>query len=117
EKLSQLVWASGCTSWALDPDTGINIMMYPEYQFWFWWRSVFIPVEDFEFVNGKHGSKKIRVVGGWRMLERIAFGMGALGLVAAGVFGLREYGYLRDLDGSVRDALEQGVARGRSLLK
>ncbi|KAK4983124.1 hypothetical protein LTR50_007409 [Elasticomyces elasticus] len=117
EKLSQLVWASGCTSWALDPDTGINIMMYPEYQFWFWWRSVFIPAEDFEFVNGRDGSKEHRVIGGWRTVKRIVFGTGALGLVAASVFGLREYGYLRDLDGSMRDVLDRGVARGRSLLK
>ena len=32
-KLKDLVWASGCTSWALHDTTGFNVAMYPEFQF------------------------------------------------------------------------------------
>jgi cation diffusion facilitator CzcD-associated flavoprotein CzcO len=30
DKLKKLVWASGCSSWALDPKTGMNIAMFVE---------------------------------------------------------------------------------------
>ncbi|KAL5117696.1 hypothetical protein ACEQ8H_004444 [Pleosporales sp. CAS-2024a] len=29
----KLVWASGCTNWAVDSKTGMNNMMYPDWQF------------------------------------------------------------------------------------
>ena len=45
----KLVWASGCTNWAVDPKTGLNNMMYPDWQFLFWWRSVFWRKQDFVF--------------------------------------------------------------------
>jgi hypothetical protein len=38
-----LVWASGCTSWYIDTKTRRNTMLYPDWQFNYWWRSVFIP--------------------------------------------------------------------------
>jgi cation diffusion facilitator CzcD-associated flavoprotein CzcO len=64
-KLKKLVWSSGCTNWALDPSTGMNIAMYPGYQFTFWLRSVFIPGKDFEWVDVK-GQKRSLSVGGWK---------------------------------------------------
>lgn len=38
-----LVWASGCTSWYIDTKTRRNTMLYPYWQFNYWWRSVFVP--------------------------------------------------------------------------
>lgn len=49
----KLVWASGCTNWAIDPKTGLNNMMYPDWQFMFWWRSVFWRKQDFVFKDEK----------------------------------------------------------------
>ena len=43
----KLVWASGCVNWAVDAKTGMNNMMYPDWQYWYWFRSVFIKKEDF----------------------------------------------------------------------
>ncbi|KAK1020874.1 hypothetical protein LTR33_018676, partial [Friedmanniomyces endolithicus] len=73
-KLNKLVWASGCTSWALDPKTGVNIAMYPEYQFMFWLRSVFIPSNDFLYdvldkKRGKHTSGSL-TIGGWKGVQQ-----------------------------------------------
>ncbi|KAJ2984459.1 hypothetical protein NUW58_g6046 [Xylaria curta] len=52
-KLKGLVWSSGCTSWALDPQTGRNTTMYPDFQWKFWIRSIFIPWRDFEYSTSK----------------------------------------------------------------
>lgn len=51
----KLVWASGCTNWAIDPTTGLNNMMYPDWQFMFWWRSVFWRKQDFVYKDEKTG--------------------------------------------------------------
>lgn len=46
---ARLVWASGCTSWYID-GTGRNTMLYPDWQFKYWLRSIFIPLSrDFVF--------------------------------------------------------------------
>lgn len=44
-----LVWATGCTSWYVDEKTGRNTMMYPDWQWRFWLRSIFIPMGDFVY--------------------------------------------------------------------
>lgn len=45
-----LVWASGCTSWYIDPKTGRNTMLYPDWQFKYWLRSIFVPIkQDFVY--------------------------------------------------------------------
>lgn len=49
----KLVWASGCTNWAIDPKTGLNNMMYPDWQFMFWLRSIFWRKQDFVFRDEK----------------------------------------------------------------
>lgn len=51
----KLVWASGCTNWAVDAKTGLNNMMYPDWQFLFWWRSVFWRRADFVYKDEKTG--------------------------------------------------------------
>jgi hypothetical protein len=54
---ARLVWASGCTSWYIDPKTGRNTMLYPSWQFEYWLRSIFIPYKrDFVY---KTSPKKI----------------------------------------------------------
>ncbi|KAI1128371.1 putative monooxygenase [Nemania abortiva] len=53
DKLKGMIWASGCTSWALDPRTGRNLTMYPDFQTQYWLRSIFIPWGDFEFSTSK----------------------------------------------------------------
>ncbi|KAF2771169.1 cyclohexanone 1,2-monooxygenase [Teratosphaeria nubilosa] len=72
-ELRKLVWSSGCTSWALDPRTGVNIAMYPQYQFWFWWRSVFIPARDFVYAVRGGREERSLVVGGWRGVRWIGW--------------------------------------------
>lgn len=46
-KARALVWASGCTSWAVDEATGRNFAMYPDWQFLFWLRTWWIKRSDF----------------------------------------------------------------------
>lgn len=53
----KLVWASGCVNWAIDPKTGMNNMMYPDWQFLYWFRSVFWKKNDFVYRNEKTGAE------------------------------------------------------------
>lgn len=50
-KANALVWATGCTSWAMDGATGRNFAMYPDWQFWFWWRSWWVRWSEFELLR------------------------------------------------------------------
>ncbi|USP82605.1 cyclohexanone 1,2-monooxygenase [Curvularia clavata] len=51
----KLVWASGCVNWAVDPKTGLNNMMYPDWQFLFWLRSIFWKKNDFLYLDERSG--------------------------------------------------------------
>jgi hypothetical protein len=51
EKAKGLVWATGCTSWFIDEKTGRNTIMFPDWQYKFWLRSVFLSWGDFEYRN------------------------------------------------------------------
>lgn len=53
EKAKELVWATGCTSWFIDPKSGRNTQMYPDWQYKFWARSIFIPWQDFIYSRSK----------------------------------------------------------------
>lgn len=77
----KLVWSSGCSNWALHPGTGYNIMMYPDWQFKFWLRSVFIPFEDFEYVDSRTG----RVVKRPSLVSKMSMSIGLATLVVGGV--------------------------------
>lgn len=62
-KAKQLVWATGCTSWFIDPSTGRNTIMFPDWQFKFHLRSIFIPWTDFVYKKSPKGSlRKVTVV-------------------------------------------------------
>lgn len=114
EKLKKLVWSSGCTSWALDPKTGLNIAMYPQYQFVFWLRSVFIPSEDFdyEYRDERGLNKKQIAIGGWKVLRQSISTLAVLVLVVGGFGGVGRSGGIttaRDLlVNAFRRALEHG---------
>ncbi|KAJ4177691.1 hypothetical protein NW755_013691 [Fusarium falciforme] len=49
EKAKKLVWATGCTSWFIETKSNRNTIMFPDWQFKFWWRSLFVPSGDFEY--------------------------------------------------------------------
>lgn len=46
-KAGKLVWATGCVSWFIESVSGRNSIMYPDWQYRFWLRSVFIRWSDF----------------------------------------------------------------------
>ncbi|KAI1116575.1 putative monooxygenase [Nemania sp. NC0429] len=52
DKLKGLIFSSGCTSWALD-QTGRNVTMYPDFQYKYWLRSIFVSWSDFELSTSK----------------------------------------------------------------
>jgi hypothetical protein len=49
KKCKELVWSTGCTSWFIDTNTGINTQMYPDWQFLFWARSYFVRWKDLAY--------------------------------------------------------------------
>ena len=49
QKCKELVWSTGCTSWFIDPRTGRNTQMYPQWMFLYWVRSFWIPWDDFAY--------------------------------------------------------------------
>lgn len=51
-ELKKFVWASGCTSWYIDVNSGRNFLLYPDWQWKYWLRSIFIPFrKDFVFTT------------------------------------------------------------------
>lgn len=120
-KLKKLVWASGCTSWALDPKTGINIAMYPQYQALFWWRSIFIPGNDFEYQSsgGREGErrKKSLVVGGWKGVRQLLVTALIISALGIGTLALRSDHDWDKMTERVLRAFRSAVAQGQSLLK
>jgi len=115
-KLKKLVWSSGCTSWALDPETGLNIAMYPEYQFWFWFRSVFIPGKDFQYFDAKTGKAKSLTVGAWKTMQRTVTIAAVCAALGVGVFRMQGWSG-GDANDIVRRGLAGVVQSGRHLLK
>jgi cation diffusion facilitator CzcD-associated flavoprotein CzcO len=114
-ELKKLVWSSGCTNWALDPSTGMNIAMYPGYQFTFWLRSVFIPGKDFEYVDEKKQRKSLSV-GGWKGVRDVLTVVGVVGVLAGGVVGFYPGG-IEDVKGVVKSGVESAVRQGREVLR
>lgn len=115
-KLSKLVWSSGCTSWALDPETGLNIAMYPEYQFWFWFRSIFVSGEDFQYADGRTGKAKSLTVGGWKTIQRAVTTAAVCAALGVGVFRVQGWS-VRDVEDLVRRGLGDVVQSGSQLLR
>lgn len=53
EKARKLVWATGCTSWFIETKSKRNTIMFPDWQYRFWLRSIFIPWNDFDYRKSK----------------------------------------------------------------
>ncbi|KAM0717731.1 hypothetical protein Q7P37_007583 [Cladosporium fusiforme] len=115
EELRKLVWASGCTNWALDPTTGMNIAMYPGYQFMFWLRSIFIPRDDFVYVDGRK-QRRTLTVGGWKNVRNALSSAVVVGLFVAGGLGVRRAGGLRDFKGLLGSGFAGVIQRGQQFL-
>ncbi|KAL7943605.1 hypothetical protein V8C42DRAFT_346534 [Trichoderma barbatum] len=49
QKAKKLVWATGCTSWFIDGTTKRNTIMFPDWQYKFWLRSIFVYWDDFTY--------------------------------------------------------------------
>lgn len=63
EKASKLVWASGCTSWFIDPVSKRNSIMFPDWQYRFWFRTVFVRWKDFSYTYSKNWAADARKTG------------------------------------------------------
>ncbi|KAL7802021.1 hypothetical protein V8C44DRAFT_346096 [Trichoderma aethiopicum] len=57
-KAGKLVWATGCTSWFIDGSTKRNSIMFPDWQYKFWLRSVFISWDDFNYKTSQQFNEK-----------------------------------------------------------
>lgn len=57
-----LVWASGCTNWYIEPRSGKNLMVYPEWQWHFWLRSFLLDYGKIVYTGGKG---RVKVGGIW----------------------------------------------------
>lgn len=76
ERAKELVWSSGCTSWALDEQSKRNTTMYPDFQYRYWLRSIFVAWDDFEFSKSQPFTQS---------LAEKSFGVGSWFAVSAGV--------------------------------
>lgn len=52
-RAKELVWSTGCTSWFIDTKTSRNTQMYPDWQYKFWFRSLWIVWRDFVFSSSE----------------------------------------------------------------
>jgi hypothetical protein len=76
----KLVWASGCSNWAVDAKTGMNNMMYPDWQFLYWWRSIWWRRQDFVYRDEETGAEvRPGEVGRW--VKRILTAAAIVGMV------------------------------------
>lgn len=69
-KCKSLVWSSGCSNWYVEPKTGKNLLIYPEWQWHFWLRSIFIRWGDFRFVSDLKSGGRISPL--WILLPALA---------------------------------------------
>lgn len=82
EKAKKLVWASGCSSWFIHSGSNRNTIMFPDWQFKFWLKSVFISWDDFSYRSSEALCKSDRRAGlGIRlMLGTLVTGLAAIGI-------------------------------------
>ncbi|KAJ4252392.1 hypothetical protein NW762_010990 [Fusarium torreyae] len=87
DKAKKLVWASGCSSWFIEPKTGRNSIMFPDQQYQFWLRSVFVAWNDFSYRLSKDG---------FAVAKKLGPGSGSLlTLVSCLVVGVGAWAYTR----------------------
>ncbi|KAK2765506.1 hypothetical protein FQN54_008360 [Arachnomyces sp. PD_36] len=122
---SKLVWATGCSSWYVDTRTGKNTMLYPDWQFKYWLRSIFIPFKtDFVYdsspvkvdrkrnqLQGRRKKKQSKALG----VITVTSGVGVA--VAAGMLVGSNYDVhlvIRDLSKKGNEFLTTGLRSLRS---
>ncbi|CAM1508634.1 Fc.00g054820.m01.CDS01 [Cosmosporella sp. VM-42] len=89
KKASRLVWATGCTSWFIEPRTKRNSIMYPDWQYKFWLKSVFPTWSDFTY---RHSGEAIKDNKSWGLSKATvtsAF-LGVTVVAGALIFGRTE---------------------------
>lgn len=62
-KAKRLVWATGCASWFIEPRTGRNSIMYPDYQYRLWLRSIFVAWNDWDLRQSLEAQKPRKTQG------------------------------------------------------
>ncbi|KAH7162053.1 hypothetical protein B0J13DRAFT_463478 [Dactylonectria estremocensis] len=87
DKAKQLVWATGCTSWFIEASTGRNTIMYPDWQYTFWLRSVFVAWKDFAY---RTSEKSIAAGGGKRKGPGMALAVLLSAIVGVGALFLNQ---------------------------
>jgi hypothetical protein len=101
-KAKKLVFASGCTSWAVEDKTQRNTAMFPDWQYRFWIRSIFVAWSDLVYRTSAEAAKIHRQNGP---------GAGTLGIVAAGsVFAAGSFWWMRHAD-----ALQRAIGAYKGL--
>ncbi|KAE9567752.1 Baeyer-Villiger monooxygenase [Colletotrichum fructicola] len=83
DKAKGLVWGTGCTSWFIDPKTNRNTIMFPDWQYKFWLRSVFVSWNDLRYTTSAAATKEEQ--GGRLGLGFLATVLAA-GLAAVGAY-------------------------------
>lgn len=60
QRAKGLVWSSGCSNWYVEPKTGKNLMVYPDWQWHYWLRSFAIDYSKFAYTgqDGRRISEK-----------------------------------------------------------
>lgn len=75
EMAQGLVWSSGCTSWVFDAQSKRNTTMYPDFQYKYWLRSIFIPWNDFDFSAPVSSGSFPLGIGGWLAVSAVISGL------------------------------------------
>lgn len=83
DKAKGLVWGTGCTSWFIDPKTNRNTIMFPDWQYKFWLRSVFVSWNDLRYTTSAAPTKEEQ---GSRLGLGLLATVLAAGLVAVGAY-------------------------------
>ncbi|KAJ5732876.1 hypothetical protein N7533_013323 [Penicillium manginii] len=92
ERAKKLVWATGCSSWFIDSNTGRNTIMFPDWQFKFHLRSIFIPWRDLVYRQAPMKSPKEVELGVITPFLFASVGITALGgLLGASLIGGFEF--------------------------
>lgn len=94
--------------------------MYPQYQFLFWWRSVFIPTRDFVYGEVDRNCGKARerylVVGGWKQLQHLASLLFVASAVGVSAIMLKRAGGLDGASVAVKTAMKKLFRQSRRVV-
>ena len=72
-RAKELVWASSCTNWYVEPKTQKNLMVYPHWQWHYWLRSIFIPRKDVVYTSNKGREIQGHVTVWWMLMSAFMY--------------------------------------------